>query len=74
MSVVYKNMQITEVEDDSTKEMSVPTYLPDLQRWHMWKKVVSNKKTKKDEIIHYPLKINVKWRTANCQIIFQILS
>lgn len=41
-------------ENSLKKKRSKPdtTYLPDLQRRHMWKKVIANEKTKKDKIVH----------------------
>ena len=49
-------------------------YLSDLQCRHMWKKVISDEKTKEDKIIHYSLKIYSKRRVNNVQIVLQVLS
>jgi hypothetical protein len=58
----------------NTSDCLPQTYLPDLQCWHMWKKVIANEKTQKDKIIYYPFKVNLKWRVGNLQIILQIFS
>lgn len=50
------------------------TYLTDLQCGHMWQKIIANKETHEDEIIHNALKIDLKGKIRDSHFIFQILS
>lgn len=71
---ICKLKNIVNMQQIITSDFLTPTYLPDLQCWHMWKKVIANKKAQKDKIINNPFKVDLEWRVGNLHIILQILS